>query len=136
MKTFPYLAAGVVFSLLVWCPSADAKPKERYDPGTKTTRYLEFKYLRAGYKVFRYSCKKCHTRQNPDAPFLHTESRTMNGWNRVFEKRTVQCAKKGYWDELTAEELLVVNDYLYYYAYDSYDPEDYYGYGGGIFFHF
>lgn len=136
MKNFLYVVSGVVFMSMLWCPPSHAKPKERYDQRTDTTRLLEFKNLRAGYKVFRYSCKKCHTRQNPDAPFLHTESRTMRGWNNVFAKRYVKCAEKGYWDDLTAKELLQVNDYLYYYAYDSYDPEDYYGYGGGIFFHF
>ena len=136
MRMFQCLLLAVVFSVMVGCPVTHAKPRERYDPDSRTTRKLEFKNLRAGYKLFRSFCKKCHTRNNPEAVFLYTESRTMKGWNNVFYKQHPECAKRGYWHELTKKQLMLVNDYLYYNAYDSYDPEDDYGYGPGLFFYF
>jgi mono/diheme cytochrome c family protein len=84
---------------------------------------MEFKNLWAGYKLFQGNCKSCHFRGNEKgAKFLDAESRTMRGWNSVFYNKNVQCAKDGSWTNLSPEDLLVVNDYLYSKAYDTWDP--------------
>jgi mono/diheme cytochrome c family protein len=95
----------------------------RFDLVTQTSRAMEFKNLRAGYKLFMDNCKSCHFRGNEKgARFLDTDSRTMRGWNIVFYKKNVQCAKDGSWSNLSQEELLAVNDYLFSKAYDTWDP--------------
>ena len=48
----------------------------------------------------------------------------MNGWNTVFYKKYPECAKQGFWDKLTPDDLLNLNDYLFYNALDAYDPHD------------
>ncbi len=101
-----------------------ARPIQRFDSQTQASRDLEFKNIRAGYEIFRNFCKSCHNRKSESASFLHAESRTMKGWNKVFERKWVKCAREGFWQKLTNDDLLKVNDYLYYYAYDSYDPYD------------
>lgn len=124
MKKSLELVAIIVLSIAITASITYARPNQRFDPGTKTTRDLDFKNIRAGYKIFRTLCKSCHNRQNKTTSFLHTESRTMKGWNNIFYKKYPKCAKQGYWDKLTPDELLNLNDYLYYNAYDSYDPYD------------
>lgn len=130
MKKSLELVAITVLSITVVTAIAYARPSHRYEAGTKTTRVLDFKNIRAGYKTFRSLCKSCHNRNTESAPFLHSESRTMKAWNNIFHKKYPKCAKKGYWDKLTPEELLNLNDYLYFNAYDSYDPHDSWDNGG------
>lgn len=124
MKNLPVIVSVIVAAMIWGSAISYARPRQRFDPDARMTRELEFKNIRAGYRIFMNLCKSCHNRENEKAPFLHTESRTMQGWNNVFHKRYPKCAKEGYWDELTSEDLLKLNDYLYYYAYDAYDPYD------------
>lgn len=95
----------------------------RFNPATQSSRALEFKNLWAGYKLYQSNCKSCHFRGNDKgAKFLDTDSRTMRGWNALFYKKNVRCAKDGSWATLSPEELMYVNDYLYSKAYDTWDP--------------
>lgn len=95
----------------------------RFDPATQSSRALEFKNLWAGYNLYQTKCKSCHFRGNDKgARFLDADSRTMRGWNAVFFKKNVRCAREGFWAELSPEELLYVNDYLYSKAYDTWNP--------------
>ncbi|OGQ87258.1 MAG: hypothetical protein A2512_12775 [Deltaproteobacteria bacterium RIFOXYD12_FULL_56_24] len=95
----------------------------RFDPATQSSRALEYKNTMAGYKLYRSNCKSCHFRGNDKgAKFLDTEARTMRGWNMVFYKKNVRCAKDGLWAKLSPEDLLLINDYLYSKAYDTWDP--------------
>ena len=130
MKKNLELVAIIILSITVTAVIAYARPNQRFDAGTQTTRVLDFKNIRAGYKTFRSLCKSCHNHNNKSAPFLHSESRTMKAWNNIFHKKYPKCSKKGYWDKLTPEELLNLNDYLFYNAYDSYDPYDPWDNGG------
>lgn len=95
----------------------------RFDPATQSSRALEFKNLWAGYKLYQSNCKSCHFRGNDKgAQFLDADSRTMRGWNALFYKKNVRCAKDGSWAKLSPVELMYVNDYLYSKAYDTWDP--------------
>lgn len=95
----------------------------RFDPVSQTSRPLLFKNLWAGFKVFENSCKSCHHKgNNAGAPFLHTESKNMRAWNRVFFEKYPKCAGNGSWDKLSREDLMMLNDYLYSKASDTYDP--------------
>ena len=95
----------------------------RFDPIIQSSRALEYKNLWAGYNRFKSSCKSCHFRGNDKgAQFLSTDSRTMRGWNALFYKKNVRCAREGSWAKLSPEDLLVINDYLYSNAYDTWDP--------------
>ena len=118
--TFTVLFAAMASSVSL----SHARPDQRYDPGTKTTRDLLLTNRRAGYAIFRNVCKSCHHRASKNASFLHAESKTMRGWNNVFYKNKPPCAKQGSWNKLTWEDLLNLNDYLYYNALDAYDPWD------------
>jgi hypothetical protein len=107
---------------------ADSSPKKRYDPGTKMCRDLtKFSSFWAGEgaKVFKDNCKVCHFSGNSEgAKFLFSESKSGRAWNRIFLKRYPQCAKNGQWASLTEDERLKMNDYLFRYADDTYDPND------------
>ncbi|MCX5864753.1 MAG: hypothetical protein NTW42_06740 [Deltaproteobacteria bacterium] len=95
----------------------------RFDPFIQSSRALEYKNLWAGYNLFKGNCKSCHFRGNDKgAQFLSTDSRTMRGWNALFYKKNVRCAREGSWAKLSPEDLLVINDYLYSNAYDTWDP--------------
>ena len=119
-----FVGSIIVAMITLGASMAHARPDQRYDAGTQTTRELLLSNRRAGYTIFRNFCKSCHSRESEKAPFLHTESKTMHGWNTVFYTKHSQCAKQGLWDTLTAEDLLNLNDYLYYNALDAYDPND------------
>ncbi len=102
-----------------------ASPKKRYDPGTQTCRVFTIDSLwwGQGAKIFQNNCKSCHYRGNKQgAPFLYSESKPPRGWNRVFEKKYPQCAKDGSWGDLTLDDQLILNDYLYRNGADTYDP--------------
>jgi hypothetical protein len=115
----------VVFCLPV---TGQASPRKRFDEETQTCRILDFYnsgWVSEGSKIFAESCKNCHYRENDKgAKFLYSESKTMKGWNRVFNKKYPQCAKDGYWSGLTPEDLLKINDYLFRNAANTYDPVD------------
>lgn len=120
------LTAVLMASLL------QARPAKRLDERTQMCRFLAEGQLdwdsepwgRGGQK-FREVCQGCHFKGNDKgAPFLHAQSKMSEGWNRIFAKRRVQCAKNGSWDVLSEEEIQVVNDYLYRNAAWTYDPNN------------
>ncbi len=96
-----------------------------YEPGSLSNRPLEYGNIREGYELFRANCKQCHFRGNEaNAPFLCPELKTKNAWNRVFarDNRTVEA--NGCLKDLSAEQLMDLNDYLYTHAKDSRNPND------------
>ncbi len=111
---------------------AKARPEYRFDDNTHTCRDLkdgQLEWDSRGYgeggKIFKELCKNCHSRDNEaGAPFLWTESKTSQAWNRVFTKRYPQCAQNGSWEGITAEQLRKVNDYLYRFSENSRDMFD------------
>jgi cytochrome c5 len=107
----------------VFANDAGGETKYRFDPATQTSRALEFKNTFDGYKLYKSNCKSCHFRGNEQgARYMNEDSRTMKGWNTLFFKKNVQCAKDGSWAKLSPEELTEINDYLYSTAYDTWDP--------------
>jgi len=118
------LVVGLMASVL------QARPSKRFDEKTQMCRLISEGLLNwesepwgRGGKKFQEVCKSCHHRGNDKgAIFLHAESKMSNGWNRVFAKRRVQCAKDGSWDGLAEEDIQFVNDYLYRNAAWTYDP--------------
>lgn len=121
-----------VFILTATSLSVSATPKKRYDSKTGTCRVLSSGPLEweslpwgQGGKAFKQVCKSCHTRDNTkDAPFLWEESKTSRGWNRIFAKMRTECATDGSWSELSDEQLLMVNDYLYRWSSNSLSRND------------
>ena len=112
-----FFLAGVAVSF--------ASPRKRLDPGTNTCRIFTFQNLQDGQKIFKTVCKSCHHQGNSlGAQFLHTESKGMRAWNRLFLEKYAKCAKDGSWDALSEDDLLKLNDYLFRYASDTYDPND------------
>ena len=109
-----------------------ARPGKRYDKSTEMCRLIdtgkldwESDHWGIGAAKFKEVCKSCHNRNNDKgAPFLYMESYSSKGWNQIFAKRRKKCAKDGSWDVLSQEELLMVNDYLYRNANDTYNPND------------
>jgi len=111
------VAVGLCFSV------ANARPSKRLDPATKQCRIfnVDAEWWGAGNEIFQQKCKTCHVRGNDKgAPFLHSESKTSKAWNRVFFAKYPKCAQDGSWD-ITLEEQLVLNDFLYKYASDTYN---------------
>ncbi len=130
-KTTVILLASLV--AITWATNAvQARPGKRYDEGTNMCRVIdqgrldwESDHWGTGASKFNQVCKSCHTKDNDKgAPFLYMESYGSEGWNRVFAKRRVKCKEDGSWDVLSKEDLLLVNDYLYRNANDTYDPND------------
>lgn len=77
-------------------------------------------WWRDGRKLYKNNCKSCHHRGNEvGASFFYEESKTQQGWDRVFIKRNSECAKNGSWASLTPKQLQDINDYLYRYAYGT-----------------
>lgn len=102
---------------------ASAGELTRYDASTKSFRILGFDSLwyGKGRELFDQKCKVCHTRKNNvGAPFLHTESLSPKRWNQAFSTRYPKCAKSGEW-QISQNEQLLINDYLYRYGADTYD---------------
>lgn len=109
-----------------------ARPTKRLDERTQMCRFLDQGQLdwesepwgRGGQK-FREVCKSCHFQGNDKgASFLHAQSKMSQGWNRVFAKRRVQCAKDGSWDGLTEDDIQFINDFLYRNAAWTSDPNN------------
>lgn len=123
-----YVVAAMILSGLIFlqAPSGMASPNKRLDEATQTCRLLNFHnagWKSEGAKIFKSSCKNCHYRDNDKgATFLHTGSKTMKGWNRVFFTKFPECAKSGEWDHLSQEQLLALNDFLFMNASNTYDP--------------
>lgn len=118
---------GFVFLLAsFWSvPASAGETKYRFDQINQKSRALVFKNLWAGYKTFQNNCKTCHSRTNDqNAPFLHTESKNMRAWNRVFLEKYPTCAEQGLWSALSQEQLVQLNDYLYANARNTYNPYD------------
>ncbi len=112
---------------LLWAVPGQATPRKRLDPGTQTCRVFDYEsgWWGEGKKIFNRKCKTCHTRDNEDgATFLHSESKTSKAWNRVFLKKNTKCYKDGSWGDISLEEQLLMNDYLYRYGDGSYNPND------------
>lgn len=119
-----YLVALVSLALV---SVVEASPQKRWDEGTKTCRVFDFDsgWWGTGGQLWRSKCKTCHNRNNDKgASFLYMESKPSKGWNRVFLERYPQCAKDGEWDSLTMEEIMKLNDYLYRFGANTYDPND------------
>jgi len=88
MKRVVVSMLGIFAVFCLFALEVDASPTKRCDETTGTCRIFTHKSLWEGFKVFRHTCKSCHHRGNDKhAKFLHTESKTMKGWNRVFAKR-------------------------------------------------
>ncbi len=132
MRTTTVLFLTGLLTLAWSIQTLHARPAKRYDKPTQMCRLLdrgELDWQSEGWGIggikFREVCKSCHTRDNDKgAPFLYMESFSSEGWNQVFAKRRKKCARDGSWDVLTEEELLLVNDYLYRNANDTYDPNN------------
>lgn len=104
---------------------ANGAPVKRLDQGSGTCRILTDPIKFQGYTVFRNSCKTCHYKGNDkNAPFLYAEAKSMKAWDTVFYKRYPACAQNGSWDNISEDDLLALNDFLYSNAFDAYDPND------------
>ncbi len=80
---------------------------------------------KSGYDAFHKFCKSCHSRgEDAKGGFLTMESKSRKGWDRVFNKRRVQCAKDGTWDALSELEIWNLRDYLFTTAWGLADPHD------------
>jgi cytochrome c5 len=125
MKISVSLAVAVAASLAVNLASAQASPGKRFDERTQSCRILTFYnsgWASEGSKIFQASCKGCHSQGNSQgAPFLHSESKSMRAWNRVFTERYPKCAKSGAWARLSGDDLQKLNDFLYRNAANTYD---------------
>ncbi len=125
MKTKLYLIFGALVLIFGNASFSFAATPKRLDMGTGMCRELNFNnsgWVSEGHDIFKNNCKSCHRRGNDKgAPFLETESTTAEGWNRFFYRRQAKCAKDGSWTSLTKEQILKLNDYLYWNAYGTYD---------------
>ncbi|MBA3006746.1 MAG: hypothetical protein FP810_09215 [Desulfocapsa sp.] len=110
--------------ILIYSMQAYAKPVTRYDAASQTCRVLSDGPLEwdsqawgEGGKTFKTSCRSCHNSHNDkSAPFLWSESKGQDAWNRVFATRYPKCAQDGSWNGINDEQLRKVNDYLWRWA--------------------
>jgi len=127
MNTKMIILFSAVFSLLLAFSFScvNAGQENWYEPGSASGRQPAFKNIRAGYKLFREKCKTCHYRNNDkEASFLCPESKTMQGWNRVFSGGNKTVEEKGCLKGLSKDELMDMNDYLYTHASNAKSPHD------------
>lgn len=127
MKKAGLVVLVFVVGLLFGAQGGYASPQKRFDPTTQTCRILGFDSMwwGEGAKIFQNSCKSCHFRENDKgAPFLYSESKSPAAWNRVFYKKYPACAKDGSWGNLTLNDQLLLNDYLYRNGANTYDPNN------------
>lgn len=114
----------LLFGCSISLSCAAANDLKRYDQNSKSCRTLgpDSFWGGKGRHLFDQKCKVCHTRKNSEnAPFLHAESKTPRGWDRVFSTRYPKCAQTGAW-KVTGDEALLINDYLYRYGFNTYNP--------------
>ncbi len=123
-KEFFLTAIGISLSFLIVAPMVLARPSQRLDSVTQTTRIFSPETIEEGRELFKSVCKRCHTNDNAfGAPFLHSESKSSKEWNRIFEKRYPACANDGSWIKLSAEQIMRINDFLFMNASDSFNPQ-------------
>ena len=111
---------------------ASARPTKRFDKTTQSCRMFgdgqaewDTRKWGKGGKLFKEACKSCHTRTNTvGAPYLWEETKTSKGLNRVFYRKYPQCAKNGAWADISLEQQLLLNDYLYRWSKDAMDITD------------
>lgn len=118
----------VVFLLIIGSmfvfSSVNAEESTYFNPGSMSNRTIEYKNIRAGYLIFKKNCKSCHSQKNEEnAPFLCADSKTRAGWNRVFAGKNTTVEKLGCLKNLSKEERMDLNDYLYTYASDGKKPD-------------
>lgn len=114
----------LVFCYSISLSCATAKDLKRYDPVTESCRILGYDSFWGGKgrRLFEQKCKLCHTKNNSvNATFLHSESKSTKGWNRVFLTKYPKCAQTGSW-KVTLDETLLIHDYLYRYAANTNNP--------------
>jgi len=118
------------FAVTTLATIGQARPTKRLDTRTRMCRLIaqgklgwESEPWGTGGQKFQEVCKSCHAKDNDKGiPFLHAESYTSKGWNSVFAKRRVQCARDGSWGVLSEEEIQFVADYLYRNGAWTYNP--------------
>ena len=132
-----YLFLAVLFLVFtVSCVQKVAKEDQIYHPPSEDdlTCYPSGRSLyvihdaynnQSGVEAFHKFCKKCHNRgEDSKGRFLTMESKSREGWDRVFNKRKAACAKDGTWDSLTELEMWNLRDYLFTTAWGLEDPKD------------
>jgi hypothetical protein len=120
------------FALAATALSVSARPQKRFDEKTGTCRVLNSGPLDweslpwgQGGKGFKQVCKSCHSRDNnKGARYLWEESKSSKGWNRIFANMRAECAQDGSWAQLSDDQLLMVNDYLYRWSSTSLSRND------------
>ena len=118
------ISAIVMFLvIMIYSLQAHANPVTRYDAASNTTRvlsegplYWERNAWGEGGKTIKTKCPSCHNGNDKSAPFLWTESKNQDAWNRVFATRYPKCAQDGSWKGISDEQLRMVNDYLWRWA--------------------
>lgn len=125
MKRTVLWGTAVAATLLWGAATVQASPNKRFDERTQACRLLDFYnsgWASAGSKIFKTACQSCHQQGNSQsAPFLHSESKSMKAWNRVFSERYPKCAQSGAWAKLSEDELQRLNDFLFRNAANTYD---------------
>ena len=119
---------GVLLLLLGASVRAEV-PDRRFDPINQTCRIFQFAQMREGARFFRGVCLRCHnaTFDNGMRPMsvLIPRSFSPERWTRIFTEKYSLCAQNGSWKELSADDLLKLNDYLYsggYGTWEDYTP--------------
>jgi len=130
MRTISGIAVITLLATVIMAANVQARPGKRLDERTQMCRLIgegqldwESEPWGIGGKKFQEVCKNCHFKDNDmGATFLHAESYIAEGWNTIFAKRRVPCARNGSWGALSEEEIQFINDYLYRNAAWTYDP--------------
>lgn len=119
---------GMVFFLISGAAWAQL-PDRRFDPLNQTCRIFQFEQMRAGAGFFKTVCLRCHHQDYDNGlrymPVLIPRSFSPERWTRIFTEKYPLCAQDGSWKELSADDLLKLNDYLYrggYGTWEDYTP--------------
>ncbi len=119
---------GVIFLFISASVLAEV-PDRRFDPLNQTCRIFQFTQMREGAGFFKKVCLRCHDGSYDNGmrfmPELIPRSFSPERWTRIFTEKYPLCAQDGSWKELSAEELLKLNDYLYrggYGTWEDYTP--------------
>ena len=118
------MSAIVMFLvIMIYSLQAHAKPVTRYDAASATCRvlsdgplYWESYVFGEGGQTFKNKCQSCHNGNDKNIPFLWSESKNQDAWNRVFATRYPKCAQDGSWKGISEEQLQMVHDYLWRWA--------------------